>query len=84
MKAKLSVYAQDQIPGGVYIGNLTNMHVQDILRELKPSNDACESILGLNDYLSIAIPKLHQMARSNLIQVKKKLKLEMAIKPSTW
>ena len=45
--------------------------VQDVLRELKPSNDACESILGLNDYLTTAIPNLHQMARSNLVQVKK-------------
>ena len=41
------------------------------LRELKPSNDACKSILGLNDYLTTAIPNLHQMARSNLVQVKK-------------
>ena len=45
--------------------------MQDILRELRPSNDVCESILGLNDYLTTAIPNLHQMARSNLVQVKK-------------
>ena len=31
----------------------------------------CESILGLNDYLTTAIPNLHQMARSNLVQVNK-------------
>ncbi len=37
----------------------------------KPSNDVCESILGLNDYLTTAVPNLHQLARSNLVQVKK-------------
>ena len=46
--------------------------MQDILRELKPSNDVCESILGSNDYLTTAIPNLHQMAHSNLVQVKKR------------
>ena len=30
-----------------------------------------ESILGLNDYLSMVMPNLHQMSKSNLIQVKK-------------
>ena len=69
MKEKLSSYAQDQLPGGCYWE--PDQQVQDILRELKPSNDICESILGLNDYLTTAIPNLHQMARSNLVQVKK-------------
>lgn len=48
-----------------------NEEVQSILSEIKPSNDACESILGLNNYLTTAIPNLHQMARSNMIQMKK-------------
>ena len=69
MKEKLSSYAQDQVPGGCYWE--PDQQVQDILRELKPSNDVCESILGLNDYLTTAIPNLHQMTRSNLVQVKK-------------
>ena len=69
MKKKLSSYAQDQLPGGCYWE--PDQQVQDILRELKPSNDICESILGLNDYLTTAIPNLYQMARSNLVQVKK-------------
>ena len=42
-----------------------------MLSGLKPSNDLCESILGLNDYLVTAIPNLHQDARSNMTQVKK-------------
>ena len=41
------------------------------MRQLKPSNDICESILRLNDYLTAVIPNLHQMACSNLVQVKK-------------
>ena len=69
MKEKLSSYAEDQLPGGCYWE--PDEQVQDILRELKPSNDVCESILGLNDYLTTAIPNLHQVARSNLVQVKK-------------
>jgi hypothetical protein len=69
MKEKLSSYAQDQLPGGCYWE--PDKQVQDILCELRPSNDVCESILGLNDYLTTAIPNLHQMARSNLVQVKK-------------
>ena len=34
--------------------------------QLEPSNDFCESILGLNDYLTTAIPNLTQASRSNL------------------
>ena len=57
---KLSSYGQDQLPRGCYWE--PDQQVWDILHELKPSNDVCESILGLNDYLTTAIPKLHQMA----------------------
>ena len=39
--------------------------------ELPPSNDVCESILDLNDYLTTVVPNLHQMSRSNLVQLKK-------------
>ena len=69
MREKLSTYAEDQLPGGCYWE--PNEELQKILLEIKPSNDACESILGLNDYLTTAIPNLHQMARSNIIQAKK-------------
>ena len=69
MKKKLCSYAKDQLPGGCYWDPDDN--VKAILCQLKPSNDVCESILGLNDYLTTAIPNLHQMSRSNLVQVKK-------------
>ena len=42
-----------------------------MLSTIKPTNDICESILGLNDYLSTAIPNLDQAARSTLVAVKK-------------
>ena len=58
-----------QLPGGKYWD--PEPSVKKVLAELKPSNDLCESILGLNDYLTTAIPNLHQMAHSNLVQLKK-------------
>ena len=69
MKEKLCTYARTQLPGGRYWE--PEQPIEAILKELRPSNDLCESILGLNDYLTTAIPNLHQQAKSNLIQVKK-------------
>ena len=66
MKEKLCTYAQNQLPKGRYWG--PDKTVQEIL---KPTNDLCESILGLNDSLSTAIPNMQQMSCANLIQVKK-------------
>ena len=69
MKEKLCSYAADQLPGGRYWN--PDKEVKDVLCQLQPSNDICESILGLNDYLTTALPNLHQMSRSNLVQLKK-------------
>lgn len=69
MNAKLSSYAQNQLPGGKFWE--PEPDVERILKSLKPNNDVCESILGLNDYLSIVMPNLHQMSKSNLVQAKK-------------
>ena len=69
MNAKLSSYAENQLPGGRYWD--PEPDVQSILKSLKPNNDLCESILGLNDHLSIVMPNLHQMSKSNLVQAKK-------------
>ena len=70
MKEKLSKYAHSMLPGGKYWE--PDPDTKAVLQQLRPSNDLCESILGLNDYLSTAIPNLHQLSRSNLIEVKKK------------
>ena len=69
METKLCEYAKDYLPGGLYWN--PNPHVREIMTKLKPTNDLCESLLGLNDYLSSAIPNMHQLTRSNMIQVKK-------------
>ena len=69
MRMKLCSYAQKQLPGGCFWN--PDQKIKDILCQLKPSNDICESILGLNDYLTTVIPNLNQIARSNLVQVKK-------------
>ncbi len=69
MKEKLSTYARNQLPNGIYWD--PEPEIKAILKTLKPNNDICESILGLNDYLTTAIPNMHQMSRLNLIQAKK-------------
>ena len=69
METKLCEYAKDYLPGGLYWN--PNPHVREIMTKLKPTNDLCESLLGLSDYLSSAIPNTHQLTRSNMIQVKK-------------
>ena len=66
MEIKLCEYAKDYLPGGLYWN--PDPHVREIMTKLKPTN---ESLLGLNDYLSGAIPNMHQVTRSNMIQVKK-------------
>ena len=69
MEQKLQNYAANQLPGGKYWSPTPK--VKAVLSEISPSNDICESILGLNDYLSTAIPNTHQQTRSNLTQIKK-------------
>ena len=70
MKDKLCTYAQTQLPGGKY-WDPDNPNIRKQLAELKPSNDLCESILGLNDYLTTKIPNLNQTSISNLVEIKK-------------
>lgn len=55
---------------GTSYQNFSEPEVRKILEGVEPSNDVCESILGLNDYLHTAIPNMSQAARSNLIEVK--------------
>ncbi len=75
MKEKLCTYAANQLPGGTYWDPVDPM-IRKELKALQPSNDLCESILGLNDYLTTAIPNLNQMSRSNLIEIKKNHTIE--------
>ena len=47
MERKLATYAQHQLPGGIYWD--PEPKIKGNLCKLEPSNDICESILGLND-----------------------------------
>lgn len=69
IREKLHTYASSQLPGGDYWD--PEPSIKRELDRLKPSNDLCESILGLNDHLSTAIPNLHEASGSNLVQLKK-------------
>ena len=77
MKDKLCAYAEKQLPGGEY-WQPKSAAVKKILTKIRPSNDLCESILGLNDYLTTAIPNLAQVARSNLVEIKKNHTIDTA------
>ena len=69
MLDKLCGYAASQLPGGIYWEPQDS--IRKVLSQLQPSNDICESVLGLNDYLTTALPNLDQVSRSTLVQVKK-------------
>ena len=69
MGTKLTNYAKNQLPGGKHWS--PQAKIKATLESLNPSNDLCESILGLNDYLTTAIPNLHQVTKSNLTELKK-------------
>lgn len=69
MKEKLCSYAKNQLPNGKYWN--PNGNIKATLEKLKPSNDICESILGLNNFLCTTIPNSSQMTRSNLVEIKK-------------
>ena len=69
MKEKLSAYAKDFLPDGLYWN--VDEKTADVLKKLEPSNDLSESILGLNDYLCTALPNLVQLTKSNLVELKK-------------
>ena len=74
MKLKLCAYASNQLPGGIYWE--PEPEIKSVLKKLKPNNDLCESMLGLNDHLATVIPNMLQLTRSNLIEVKKNRTME--------
>ena len=69
MRAKLKSYAKDQLPGGKYWDPPPN--IDKILGQIEPSNDVCESILGLNDWLQTSMPSASQLTKRNIIEAKK-------------
>ena len=69
MKEKLMAYASSHLPGGEFWEPDTD--VRSVLSTIKPTNDLCESILSLNDYLSTVLPNLDQATTSTLVVVKR-------------
>ena len=69
MLNKLNDYKKDQLPGGRY-WHPTNED-KALLNSLLPNNDICESILGLNDWLSTQKANLKQITKSTLVEVQK-------------
>ena len=67
MREKLCTYASNQLPGGAYWN--PDKDVRSILKTFKPNNDICESIFGLNDWISARIPNLKQSTSSVLVEV---------------
>jgi hypothetical protein len=74
MRAKLKSYAKDQLPGGKYWDPPNN--IAKVLKEIQPSNDVCESILGLNDWLQTRTSSLSQLTKRNIIEAKKNQSLQ--------
>ena len=59
MREKLQSYAHSLLPGGMYWD--PEPAIRNELSNLKPTNDLCESILGMNDYITTTLPNLHQL-----------------------
>lgn len=59
MKNSQYIIIQNQLPDGIYC--YPDPEIKVILKTLKPNN-VCESILGLNDYLTTALPNTHQIS----------------------
>ena len=69
MATKLATYKANQLPGGKYWS--PSPAVKEALKDLDPTNNACESILGLNDWLQKTTPNMTQRTVSAMVQTKK-------------
>ena len=69
MRKKLHTYAKDYLPSGKYWD--PPKHIENILSQIQPSNDICESILGLNDWLHGSMTTACQLTKRNIIEAKK-------------
>ena len=74
MATKLANYAEDQLLGGKYWE--PDADLEKVLSQVESNNDLCESIFGLNDYLSIAVPNMDQLTRLSMVRVKKNNSIE--------
>ena len=62
-------YTKDYLPGGKY---WDPPEIIQTIQKLKPSNDICESILGLNDWLhERSMDSASQLTKRNMVEAKK-------------
>ena len=69
MALKLKNYKADQLPGGTFWSPPPN--VSEALKDLDPTNDACESNLGLNDWLQKGTLNMSQRTVSAMVKTMK-------------
>ncbi len=69
MATKMKTYQADQLPGG-RLWQPTGK-VREVCSTLKPTNDACESALGLNDWLQSNTSNFSQRTTSAMVEVMK-------------
>ena len=74
MALKLASYKEDQLPGGKHWA--PSPSVREALKNVEATNDACESVLGLNDWLQKTTPNMAQRTVSAMVQTKKNKTLE--------
>jgi len=67
MAETLTSYKADQLPGGKLWS--ANDRVKKALADVTPTNDLCEGILGLNDWLQKVTPNLSQRTVSTMVEV---------------
>ena len=69
MAIKLSQYKADQLPRGRYW--TPSDSTKTLLEKIEPTNDICESILGLNDWLQKKTPNMTQRTVTTMVEVMK-------------
>ena len=67
MANKVRKYKADQLPGGKLWEPSTE--IKEKLKDIDPTNDLCESVLGLNDWLQKRNPNYAQRTVSTMVEV---------------
>ena len=71
MLDKLKTYKAEQLPGGKLWN--PDQATRKALAKIQPTNDLCEGILGLNDWIQKRTPNFNQRTVSGMVEVLKKL-----------
>ena len=69
MLDKLKTYKAEQLPGGKLWN--PDQATRKALANTQPTNDLCEGILGLNDWIQKHIPNFNQRTVSGMVEVLK-------------